>query len=162
MSSQTIKTYRDAFKLFLPFAANYYGIKIRSLRVEHLTVNLIIAFLDELQSRRNNLPKTRNLRLATLKSFAVMIRLIYPQQRQVAERILHIPQKRTRKTLIGFLYPEEVLKCVFRLIPAGNYAPFRPLITLDLGRPLRSIPATCYVRFRPAITEHFGTPPLLE
>jgi integrase/recombinase XerD len=131
MSSQTIKTYRDAFKLFLPFAANYYGIKIRSLRVEHLTVNLIIAFLDELQSRRNNLPKTRNLRLATLKSFAVMIRLIYPQQRQVAERILHIPQKRTRKTLIGFLYPEEVLK-VFKSVDLRKKEGFRDYTLLHL------------------------------
>jgi integrase/recombinase XerD len=131
MSPQTIQTYRDTFKLFLPFAAKYYGIKIRSLRVEHLTVELIIAFLDELQNRRNNLPKTRNLRLATLRSFAVMIRLLYPQQRQVAERIIHIPQKRTRKSLIGFLYPEEILK-VFKSVDLRRKEGFRDYTLLHL------------------------------
>ena len=131
MSSRTVKTYRDAFKLFIPFAANYYGIKIKSLRVEHLTVELIIAFLDELQKERNNLPKTRNLRLATLKSFAVMIRLMYPQQRQVAERILHIPQKHSRKTLIGFLYPEEILK-VFKSVDLRRKEGFRDYTLLHL------------------------------
>jgi len=131
MSCQTIKTYRDAFKLFLPFAAKYYDIKIRSLRVEHLTVELIIAFLDELQNERNNLPKTRNLRLATLKSFAKMIRLMYPQQRQLAERIIHIPQKRSQKTLIGFLYPEEILK-VFKSVDLRKKEGFRDYALLHL------------------------------
>ena len=28
VSSATIKTYRDAFTLFLPFAANYYNIRL--------------------------------------------------------------------------------------------------------------------------------------
>ena len=31
VSPHTIKSYRDTFRLFLPFAADYYGIKIRSL-----------------------------------------------------------------------------------------------------------------------------------
>ena len=131
MSCQTIKTYRDTFKLFLPFAAKYYDIKIRSLRVEHITVELIIAFLDELQNERNNLPKTRNLRLATLKSFAKMIRLMYPEQRQLAERIIHIPQKRSQKTLIGFLYPEEILK-VFKSVDLRKKEGFRDYTLLHL------------------------------
>ena len=43
---QTIKAYREAFKLFLPFAAKHLSIKIDSLRVDHLTVDLILCFLD--------------------------------------------------------------------------------------------------------------------
>ena len=39
-----------------------------------------------------------------------MIRLLYPDHRQLAETIFSIPQKRTQKPLIGFLYPEEILK----------------------------------------------------
>ena len=115
MSHHTISSYRDTFKLFLPFAANYYGIKIRSLTMEHISSELIIAFLDELQRERKNLPKTRNLRLATLKSFAKMSRLMYPEQLQLAERIINIPQKRFQKSLIGFLYQKEILK-VFKAV----------------------------------------------
>jgi len=110
VSTHTIKAYRDTFKIFLPFAAKYHGIKIDSLTLEHLSSELILAFLDELERERKNLPKTRNDRLASLKSFAKMIRFMYPEQRQIAEKIGNIPQKRTQKPLIGFLYQEEILK----------------------------------------------------
>lgn len=131
MSRHTIKSYRDTFKLLLPFAAKYYNIKIGYLRLDHLTVELIIAFLDELQDERNNLPKTRNLRLATLKSFAKMIRLMYPEHRQLAERIIHIPQKRSQKALIGFLYQEEILK-VFKSVDLKRKEGFRDYALLHL------------------------------
>jgi hypothetical protein len=41
MSPNTIRSYRDTFKIFLPFAAKYYGIKIRSLRLEHISSSSI-------------------------------------------------------------------------------------------------------------------------
>ena len=109
-SLHTIKSYRDAFKLFLPFAAKHHRIKVASLTVEHLSIKLILVFLDDLERDRNNIAKTRNQRLAALKSFAKMIRFMYPEKRELANRILNIPQKRTQKALVGFLYEEEVLK----------------------------------------------------
>lgn len=107
---QTIKAYRDTFTLFLPFAVQHLSIKIQSLRIDHLTPDLILAFLDYLESDRKNTARTRNLRLATLKSLAKMILFMYPEKRNLAERIINIPQKRTQKQLIGFLYQEEILK----------------------------------------------------
>lgn len=109
-SRQTIKAYRDTFTLFVPFAAEHLSIKIQSLRVDHLTPELILSFLDHLEQQRKNIARTRNLRLATLKSLAKMIRFMCPQKRKLAETILSIPQKRTQKQLIGFLYQEEILK----------------------------------------------------
>jgi len=109
-SEQTIKAYRDTFTLFVPFAAQHLSVNIASLRMDHLTPDLILAFLDHLESGRKNTARTRNLRLATLKSLAKMIRFMYPQHRQLAERIINIPQKRTQKQLIGFLYPDEILR----------------------------------------------------
>ena len=131
VSEHTLTAYRDAFKLFLPFAATYYGIKIRSLRVEHLSSNVIIAFLEDLQHERKNLAKTRNQRLAALKSFAKMVRFKYPEQRQVADAILHIPQKRTQKPLIGFLYQDEILK-VFQVVELKTKEGFRDYALLHL------------------------------
>jgi len=109
-SRQTIKAYRDAFSLLLPFAARYHSVKIKSLMLEHLSVDLILEFLDHLQSRRGNIASTRNQRLAAIKSLARMIRFMYPDDRRLAEKILAIPQKRARRPLIGFLYPDEILK----------------------------------------------------
>ena len=108
LSPHTIKAYRDTFKLFLPFAANYHGIKISSLQIAHLRVELILDFLDSLEKQRQNSAKTRNNRLAALKSLAKMIRFMYPDQRQLADRILSIPQKRCQRPLVGFLYPYEI------------------------------------------------------
>jgi len=110
VSTHTIKAYRDTFKIFLPFAAKYHSVKTDSLTLDHLSSELILAFLDELERGRKNLAKTRNDRLASLKSFAKMIRFMYPEKRQIAEKIGNIPQKRTQKPLIGFLYQEEILK----------------------------------------------------
>ena len=59
-SQQTIKAYREALALFLPFAAKYYSIKISSLSIDHLSLPLILAFLDHLQADRNNAANTRN------------------------------------------------------------------------------------------------------
>lgn len=131
VSEHTLKAYRDAFRLFLPFAAKFYGIKIRSLRVEHLSSELIIAFLEDLQHERKNLVKTRNHRLAALKSFAKMVRFKYPEQRQVADAILHIPQKRSQKPLIGFLYQDEILK-VFHAVELKTKEGFRDYALLHL------------------------------
>ena len=108
-SEKTIHAYRDAYRLLLPFAADYYHIKIASLRIEHLTVELIIAFLNHLEEKRKNTARTRNLRLVAIKSLAKMIRFMYPQHRKLAQQILSIPQKRMQKKLIGYLYPEEIM-----------------------------------------------------
>jgi site-specific recombinase XerD len=108
LSPHTIKAYRDTFKLFLPYAANYHGIKISSLQIAHLRVEVILDFLDSLEKQRQNSAKTRNSRLAALKSLAKMIRFMHPDQRQLADKILSIPQKRSQRQLIGFLYPHEI------------------------------------------------------
>ncbi len=107
-SRNTVKSYRDTFALFLPFAARYHSIKIDSLKPEHLSTDLILGFLNWIESDRQNTARTRNQRLAVLKSLAKMIRFMYPQKRKLAESILAIPQKRCQKKLIGFLYPQEI------------------------------------------------------
>jgi site-specific recombinase XerD len=131
VSPYTIRAYRDAFKLFLPFAAKHYGIKIRSLRVEHISSKLILSFLEELQKERKNLTRTRNHRLAAIKSFAKMIRFMYPDHRELADTILNIPQKRYQKTLIGFLYHDEILK-VFKAVDLRRKEGFRDYSLLHL------------------------------
>ena len=131
VSHDTIISYRDVFKLFLPYAAKHYGIKIRSLRVEHITLQVIIPFLDDLEKGRKNTTNTRNQRLAALKSFAKMIRFMYPEQQKAADVILRIPQKRIRKPLIGFLYQDEILE-VFQSVDLKRKEGFRDYALLHL------------------------------
>ena len=131
VSTKTVKAYRDAFRLFLPFAASFYKIKIKSLRVEHITTELLVAFLEDLQNERKNIVKTRNHRLAALKSFAKMIRFMHPEQEKASNTILNIPQKREQKGLIGFLYQDEMLK-VFQAVDLKRKEGFRDYTLLHL------------------------------
>ena len=130
-SQQTINAYRDAYRLFLPFAADYHQIKIASLCLEHLSVELIIAFLNHLQQDRKNCARTRNLRLVAIKSLAKMIRFMYPQHRQLAQQILNIPQKRQQKKLIGYLYPEEIMDA-YNVVDLRKSEGFRDYCLLHL------------------------------
>ena len=123
--------YRDTFKLFLPFAAEYLGIKINALEMEHLSCELILDFLDYLEHKRGNIPRTRNQRLAALKSFAIMIRFMHPQYRRRAELIINIPQKRMQRPLVGFLYPDEMLT-VFDAVDLKQTDGFRDFTLLHL------------------------------
>ena len=130
-SSHTVKTYRDTFTLFLPFAAKYQGCTIGALTVEHLAINLIIDFLDHLETERHNKVITRNLRLAALKSLAKMIRILAPEHRDIAERLLMLPQKRAQKKLIGFLSADEILK-VFDVVDLKRKEGLRDYTILHL------------------------------
>lgn len=130
-SRQTIRAYRDTYTLLLPFATKYHGVKIRSLKIGHLSNELILDFLDYLENDRHNKTVTRNQRLAAIKSMAKMIRFMHPERSALAERILSIPQKRFQKQLIGFLYPNEVLN-VYEAVDLKTCYGFRDYTILNL------------------------------
>jgi len=130
-SDKTIKAYRDVFSLFLPFAAHRRSIQVASLRVDHLCPETILSFLNHLESDRNNAVSTRNHRLAAIKSLAKMIRLMYPEERAVAQRILDIPKKRDQKKLVGFLYLDEIFR-VFQCVNLTKKNGFRDYAILHL------------------------------
>lgn len=130
-SPRTLSAYRDSFALLLPFAARRLKIKTGSLRLEHLTADLILAFLNHLEAKRGNCPATRNQRLAAIKSFAKMICLLYPQHHKLAQAILSIPKKRTQKQLIGFLYPRQINQ-ILQAVPMTSTEGFRDYSLLNL------------------------------
>lgn len=40
----------------------------------------------------------------------IQFRFMYPEKRPLVERILHIPQTRAQIRLIGFIWPDEIIK----------------------------------------------------
>jgi site-specific recombinase XerD len=131
VSKRTIENYRLTFTLFLPFAAQYFSVKVSSLQLYHLTQDVILAFLNYLENQRNNVARTRNLRLAAIKSFSKMIRLLHPEHSNLVGKILVIPEKKAQKTLIGFMYPDETLK-VFKSVDLKKKNGFRDYTILHL------------------------------
>jgi site-specific recombinase XerD len=130
-SNETIKSYRDAFTLFLAFARKNLSVKTDKLEVKHLTSGLIFAFLEYLEDKRDNCARTRNSRLAAIKSLSKMIRLMYPEYRETAEMILNIPQKRYQRRLIGYLTHDEMIK-VFGSVDLKKKEGFRDYCILHL------------------------------
>jgi site-specific recombinase XerD len=131
VSACTISTYRDAFRLLLPFAANYHRIKISSLEIEHLSFEMVLSFLNHLERDRRNTAGTRNNRLAAIKSLAGMICLVYSDHREIAERIIGIRKKRSHKPLIGYLTHNEAMK-VFDAVDLKRQEGFRDYVILHL------------------------------
>ena len=130
-SLNTIKGYRDAFSLFLPFARDTLATPINALQVEQLTPELIVNFLGWLEKERENGARTRNHRLAAIQSLAKMILYMHPEKRDIAIRVLDIPRKRYHRNIIGFLYQEEIL-AVLDSVNLSSAQGFRDYTILNL------------------------------
>ncbi|TAK10190.1 integrase [bacterium] len=113
VSPNTIKNYRDSFKLLIAFIAAKRRGHSR-LTVLDLDVKTILAFLRHLedpQSGRGNCAQTRNRRLTAIHSFFRYVSLCRPHLQPHAKRVLAIPVKRAPPTPTLFLSRKE-LQCV--------------------------------------------------
>jgi len=69
LATHTIASYSDAMRLLLDFAGKRFGVEIENLNLDQLDRELIVDFLDHLESTRGNGAATRNQRLAAIKTF---------------------------------------------------------------------------------------------
>jgi len=107
-SPATVSTYRDGLRLLLIFASKQIGKPPSRLAVEDLDRDLILAFLDHLESERGNSISTRNARLAAIKSFFQHIAYNDPSAMGLVQRVLAIQEKRTTKKAICYLRQEDL------------------------------------------------------
>jgi integrase/recombinase XerD len=108
VSPQTIDSYRDAFRLLLQFVHKRLRIEPASLSVATLDASVILSFLDSLEADRHNCVRSRNIRLAAIRSFLRWLTLRDPELVGLATRILAIPAKRTDRRLIQPFTREEM------------------------------------------------------
>jgi len=107
-SPHTCDAYAYAFQLLLSFAATKLRTRPSALMLEHLDVPLVLAFLDDLESTRRNTPRSRNARLAAIKSFARFVEYRVPSCLQQVHSLLAIPSKKTDEKLIAYLTRDEM------------------------------------------------------
>jgi len=108
VSPQTIASYRDAFRLLLQYVLKTRKIEPVSLDVLSLDAPLILSFLDSLETDRHNCVRSRNIRLAAIRSFFRWLTLREPTIVGLATRILAIPVKRTVRRLVQSLTRDEI------------------------------------------------------
>jgi integrase/recombinase XerD len=107
-SPHTIAGYRDSFRLLFRFAKERLGKAPSTLTLDDLNVAFIGDFLDDLERRRKNSARTRNIRLAAIHSFFQYVALEEPAHALLCQRILAMPCKRHERRPIEFLNREEV------------------------------------------------------
>jgi len=112
LSPQTIAAYRDAFTLFLGFAEARLGRLPTQITLADITPDLIMAFLDHLERDRHNSVRSRNARLAALRSFLKFAAHRDVSSMQVIERALGVPTKRFERPMLGYLSREEMLAVI--------------------------------------------------
>ena len=110
LSANTVRAYRDAFALFLRFCRDQRGIAPERLRLKHIDVPLVEAFLDHLEDDRHVSIGTRNHRLAALHSFFRYIQSEAPDHLLRCQRILAIPSRRQPRKLVGYLSRELLVE----------------------------------------------------
>jgi integrase/recombinase XerD len=108
VSPNTVASYRDTFRLLLSFAQQNTGKTPGQLELEDLDAPLIAAFLQQLETERSNSTRTRNIRLAAVRSFFHYAALRHPEHASVIQRVLAIPAKRSDQRIVTVLTPEEV------------------------------------------------------
>jgi integrase/recombinase XerD len=108
VSSHTVASYRDTFRLLLQFAQQRLRKAPSSLVVSDLSTTLLGIFLDHLEQERHNTTRSRNVRLAAIHSFFRYVALHAPEYSAVAQRALAMPSKRYVRSPITFLTQVEV------------------------------------------------------
>lgn len=108
LSVNTVRAYRDAVKLLLCYGADTLSKSVDQLLVEEITEARVLAFLDHLEQRRASTQRTRNARLAAIRSLFAFIARHEPLLLVQCQQIRAIPLKRTQHKTIGYLEEKEM------------------------------------------------------
>jgi site-specific recombinase XerD len=112
LSSHTVASYRDTFRLLFGFATQNIGRAPSKLLIEELDVSFMEKFLRHLELDRGNSVRTRNTRLAAVHAFFRFVAINEPALGLQCQRILAIPAKRYEHGPVEFLTEEEVTALV--------------------------------------------------
>jgi site-specific recombinase XerD len=106
-SPHTKASYADTFRLLLLYARDRTGAAPSAMRVSDLDADLIGAFLQHLEADRGNSASTRNARRAAIRSFFTYASYRALDDAISISRVLAIPAKRTRTTIVSYLTQAE-------------------------------------------------------
>lgn len=108
LSSCTVSSYRDSFRLLLCWLRSHRGIRPDEVTFDDIGRETIVAFLDDLRDERGCSPKTINCRLGAIKSFADYVASECPERTCWVKEISSIKQRREAKPVLDYLTPNEV------------------------------------------------------
>ena len=93
-SRHTVAGYRDTFRLLLRYASARRKKPPVNLTVEDIDADLVADFLAHTETARGNSARSRNTRLAAIRSFFRFVAMTDPTWLLHCQRILAMPNKR--------------------------------------------------------------------
>jgi site-specific recombinase XerD len=107
-SPHTISSYAHTFRLLIQYAQKRLDKPPSKLTLAELNAPFLVEFLDDLEATRGNDARSRNARLAAIRSFYHYAALEVPQHSGLIQRVLAIPYKRLSRRLVDYLTLSEV------------------------------------------------------
>ena len=107
VSTNTIKAYRDAFKLLLRYCRDHLAISPENLTLDTLNASLVLSFLNYIENGGNCI-RTRNHRLSVLHAFFRYLQTEEPGRIAQCQQILAIPLKRCSRPKVDYLTTDEL------------------------------------------------------
>ena len=107
-SRHTVAGYRDTFRLLLRYASARRKKPPVNLTVEDIDADLVADFLTHTETARGNSARSRNTRLAAIRSFFRFVAMTDPTWLLHCQRILAMPNKRYVKRAVTFLDADEI------------------------------------------------------
>jgi site-specific recombinase XerD len=115
LQPNSIRSYRDALRLYLCFVAEQHRSMVTKLKLTDLTFDHTQRFLKHLEVGRKNQIRSRNQRLVALRVFFEYVASRLPEMLDVCERVALIPLKRTPPPETRFMQREELATLFRRL-----------------------------------------------
>jgi len=131
LSTNTIASYRDTFKLFLVFLNDAKKLKPQNITLNLIKRQTITEFLEWIEKKRNCCLSTRNQRLCAIHAFFRYVQKESPDSLFEIQKILTIPPKKRPKPLVSYLTDDE-LKILFKQPNTDSRHERRDLVMLVL------------------------------
>jgi integrase/recombinase XerD len=118
----SIRSYKDALRLFLLFVASETQRKLSQICLMDLSSERVRRFLNFLEQKRHNRVRTRNQRLAAIRSFFEYLATREPTMIAEAQQVAAIPVKRTSPPRTLYLEHDEINDLFSGLPSSGPFA----------------------------------------
>lgn len=108
LSKNTLLSYRDTYRMMLPFLAKKLNKTVDKLLFNDLTASNVQDFLAYLETGRKISVASRNQRLTSIVAFAKYLSFNFPEYVELYRQLKLIPKKKHEKPMIEYLEKDEM------------------------------------------------------
>jgi site-specific recombinase XerD len=108
LSPHTVRSYRDTWRLFLPFVSERKKRAVDALLLADFSASEVCAFLQHMEEERKVSIGTRNCRLAAIHSFFAFVAQREPTALAQCADIARIPVKKMTRRAMTYLETDEI------------------------------------------------------